>query len=64
MSCNCGCHDDKPPATGWRKFVPLIVGAIVVGALVVGAVLQKDAPAKKPSMAPVGQTASVPKPGR
>ncbi|HEX8875455.1 MAG TPA: hypothetical protein VF777_01815 [Phycisphaerales bacterium] len=44
--------------------MPVIVGAIVVGALVVGAVLQKDAPAKKPSMAPVGQTASVPKPER
>lgn len=64
MSCNCGCHDDKPPAAGWRKFVPLIVGVAVVGALIAGAMLQKDAPAKKPSMAPVGQTASVPKPER
>lgn len=64
MSCNCGCPDNTTPATGWRRFVPVIVGAIVVGALVVGAVLQKDAPAKKPSMAPVGQTASVPKPER
>lgn len=42
MSCNCGCHDDKPPATGWRRLVPLIVGAVVVGALIVGAVLKKE----------------------
>lgn len=40
MSCNCGCHDDKAPATGWRKFVPLIVGVAVVGALIVGATLK------------------------
>jgi hypothetical protein len=41
MSCNCGCHDDKMPATGWRKFVPLIVGVVVVGALIAGAMLKK-----------------------
>lgn len=44
MSCNCGCHDNKPPATGWRRFVPLIVGAVVLGALIVGAVLKKNSP--------------------
>jgi hypothetical protein len=46
MSCNCGCHDDTPrktPATGWRRFVPLIVGAAVVGAIFAAAVLKKDA---------------------
>ncbi|MCC6951596.1 MAG: hypothetical protein IT433_09140 [Phycisphaerales bacterium] len=41
MSCKCGCHDDRPPATGWRKFVPLIVGVAVIGALIAGAVLKK-----------------------
>ena len=39
MSCNCGCHDDKTPATGWRRFVPVIVGAVVVGALIAVAFL-------------------------
>lgn len=34
MSCNCGCHDDETPATGWRKFVPLIVSVLVAGALI------------------------------
>ena len=42
MSCNCGCHDNKPPATGWRKFVPLIVGVTVAGALIAGPVLKKN----------------------
>lgn len=42
MSCNCGCHDDKTPATGWRKFVPLIVGVVVVGALIAGAFLKGE----------------------
>ena len=42
MSCNCGCHDDKAPATGWRKYAPLIVGVAVVGALIAGALLKKD----------------------
>ncbi|MFA6043736.1 MAG: hypothetical protein WC718_02020 [Phycisphaerales bacterium] len=42
MSCNCGCHDDRPPATGWRKFVPLIVGLAVAGALIAGAVLKNN----------------------
>jgi ligand-binding sensor protein len=42
VSCNCGCHDDKAPATGWKRFVPLIVAAAVVGVLIAGAVLKKN----------------------
>lgn len=42
MRCNCGCHDDKAPATGWRRFVPLIVGVVVAGALIAGAVLKNN----------------------
>lgn len=42
MSCNCGCHVDKAPATGWRKFVPLIVGVAVVGAIIAGALLKGE----------------------
>lgn len=42
MSCNCGCHDERTPPTGWRKFVPLIVAAAVVGVLIAGAVLKKN----------------------
>ena len=49
MSCNCGCHNDKTPATGWKRFVPLIVGAAVVGAIIAAAVLKSD---------DVGKTAS------
>lgn len=51
MSCNCGCRDDKAPATGWRRFVPVIVGVVVVGALMAGAVLksrEKDKAANGP----------------
>ncbi|MGD9789174.1 MAG: hypothetical protein AB7Q00_07165 [Phycisphaerales bacterium] len=44
MSCNCGCHSDKPPATGWRRYVPLIVAGLVVVVLVVGAVFKDRAP--------------------
>jgi acetolactate decarboxylase len=42
MSCKCGCHEDptKPPATGWRKFTPLILGVAVVAAIVAGAVIK------------------------
>ncbi len=49
MSCNCGCHEDKPPgppepsgppASGWRRLVPLIVGVALVGALIAGAMLK------------------------
>lgn len=39
MSCNCGCHDTAP-ATGWRRYVPLIVVVLIVGAVVAGAVLK------------------------
>lgn len=42
MSCNCGCHDDKPPATGWRRYVPVIVGVGVLAAIIAGAFLRKD----------------------
>ena len=62
MSCNCGCHDDTPraPATGWRRFVPLIVGAVVIGALIAGAVLKKGDPAS--SRLPVKRVATVANP--
>ena len=49
MRCNCGCHDNKAPATGWRKFVPLILGAVVVGAIIAGASLKKDDASKAAS---------------
>lgn len=42
MSCNRGCHDNKAPATGWKRFVPLIVAAAVVGVLIAGAVLKEN----------------------
>lgn len=42
MSCNCGCHDDRAPATGWKRFVPLIVAAAVVGVLIAGTVLKRN----------------------
>lgn len=42
MSCNCGCHDERTPPTGWRTFVPLIVAAAVVGVLIAGGVLKKN----------------------
>lgn len=64
MSCNCGCHDNKPPATGSRRFVPLIVGVAVVGALIAGAVLKKDAPAKRSAATSTAQTAPGPLTGR
>lgn len=59
MSCNCGCHDDKPTATGWRKFMPLILGALVVGALIAGAVLKKDDAGKAASRQTVQRTATA-----
>lgn len=64
MSCNCGCHDEKPPATGWRKFVPLIVGVVAVGALIAGAVLKKDGAGKNQPTPPVVKSASGPESGR
>lgn len=42
MSCNCGCHDDKPPAKGWRRYVPVIVGVGVLAAIIAGAFLKKE----------------------
>lgn len=42
MSCNCGCHDDKRPAAGWRKYVPAIVGVGVLALLIAGALLKKN----------------------
>ncbi|NUQ53681.1 MAG: hypothetical protein HUU19_13410 [Phycisphaerales bacterium] len=64
MSCNCGCHDDKPPATGWKRFVPLIVAAAVVGVLIAGAVLKKDDAGKKHAAPSSAQSASGTQPGR
>lgn len=62
MSCNCGCHDDRPPATGWRKYVPLIVGMAVVGALVAGAVLKNDEKGNAADGSPTKQTTTAAKP--
>ena len=59
MSCNCGCHHDKPPATGWRKFVPLMVGAVVVGALITGALLKNESTEKSVSSSPAERTTSA-----
>lgn len=64
MSCNCGCHDEKAPPTGWRKFVPLIVGVAMVGALIAVAVLKKDAPAQKPAASSTAETVPEPLTGR
>ncbi|MBX3403787.1 MAG: hypothetical protein KF699_10295 [Phycisphaeraceae bacterium] len=62
MSCNCGCHNDKAPATGWRKFVPLIVGAVVVVAIIAAAVLKNESPEKSVSNSPTERTTSSAKP--
>ena len=62
MSCNCGCHDDKPPVTGWRKFVPLIVGVFVVGALIAGATLKKNGRDSTASRLPTERTTTAAKP--
>lgn len=64
MSCNCGCHDNKPPATGWRKLAPLIVGAVVVGALIAGATLKKNDAGKKQAKSSAVGAASEPQAGR
>ncbi|GMV26721.1 MAG: hypothetical protein AMXMBFR58_27520 [Phycisphaerae bacterium] len=64
MSCNCGCHDDKAPATGWKRFVPLIVAAAVVGVLIAGAVLKKDDTGRKHAAPSTMQSASGTQPGR
>ena len=62
MSCNCGCHDDKIPATGWRKFVPLIVAAVVIGAIITGAVLKNNDPGKSASGSRAQRTTAAAKP--
>ncbi len=62
MSCNCGCHDDKPPATGWRKYVPLIVGVVVVAAFIAGALVKKDDASKTAGGSAAGRTATAARP--
>lgn len=62
MSCNCGCHDDHTPATGWRKFLPLMVGAVVVGAVIAAAVLKKDDAGKAIPGQTVQRTTTAAKP--
>lgn len=44
MSCNCGCHDDARPATGWRGFVPFLIVAALLAALIAGVVIKKRTP--------------------
>lgn len=62
MTCHRGCHDNKPPATGWKRLVPFIVGAVVVGVLSAGAVLKKHdaANAAMPSKTERLATAAAP----
>jgi len=59
MSCNCGCHNDKTPTTGWRRYVPLIVGVAVVGALIAGAVLKKEDAGKPASRSTAERTTTA-----
>jgi len=60
MSCNCGCHNDRPPATGWRRYVPFVVAAVVVATLIAGAVLKNDK--KKEPTAPSARQAATASP--
>ncbi len=53
MSCTCGCHNHKPPTTGWERFMPAIVGAASVAARVAGAMLKASRNALLPD-APLG----------
>lgn len=62
MTCNCGCHDDKSAATGWRKFVPLIVGVTFLAAIVAGAILKKNDAGKGGNEPRAAQSAALPKP--
>ena len=62
MSCNCGCHDDKAPATGWRRFMPLIVGVVVAGALIAGAVLKNNEKAKAANGSDTKQASAAARP--
>lgn len=62
MSCNCGCPDNTTPATGWRKFVPLIVAAAVVGALIAGAILKSHEKGKNANDQDAKQTSAAARP--
>ncbi len=62
MSCNCGCHDDKPPATGWRRFVPLILGLVVIGTLIAGVLVKNNDKATAATGSGGKQTSAAPRP--
>lgn len=62
MSCKCGCHDNTPPATGWRRYVPLIMAVAVAGAIIAGALLKKDATDKGREPPRAVQSAATPSP--
>lgn len=59
MKCKSGSHRDNPPATGWRKCVPVIVGAVVIAALMTGAVLKSEGSKKAASYSPTERTTAV-----
>lgn len=59
MKCKCGSHYDNPPATGWRKCVPVIVGAVVIAALMTGAVLKTEGSTKTASHSPTERTTAI-----
>lgn len=42
MSCNCGCHNDQKPATGWRRYVPLAITAVIAAAIITGGVCRHE----------------------
>ena len=62
MSCNCGCPDNKTPATGWRRFVPAVVGAVIVAALIAGALLKDNKQATMPGEPHTERTSSATRP--
>lgn len=62
MCCNCGCHDSRPPATGWRKVVPFIVAAAVAGALIAGAILKSHEKGKNANDHDAKQTSAAARP--
>ncbi len=62
MSCNCGCPANATPATGWRKFVPLIVAAAVAGALIAGAILKSHENSKNANDQDAKQTSAAARP--
>lgn len=49
MTCNCGCHDDRPVPKGWRRIMPLIVGVVVVGALIAAAAFSSQDQGRTPT---------------